>query len=75
MSLDAANVRQEENMYFSLSSAQVASYPAQNRRLLGWSAGDNHMRRVEVDAQMIDPIKLLGDLDRASLGGVSANRY
>ncbi|WP_434664968.1 phytanoyl-CoA dioxygenase family protein [Paraburkholderia sp. A3BS-1L] len=75
MSLDAANVRQEENMYLSLTSAQVASYPEQIQRLLGWSAGDNHMGWVEVDGQMIDPIKLLGDVDHASLRSVGANRY
>ncbi|WP_434664959.1 hypothetical protein P5W99_25825 [Paraburkholderia sp. A3BS-1L] len=75
MALDAANLRQEENMYLSLTSAEVASYPEQIQRLRGWSAGDNHMGWVEVDGQMIDPIKLLGDLDNAALKGGGANRH
>lgn len=74
MALDASNVRQEENMYLSLSSEQVASYPEQIQRLLGWSAGTNHMGWVEVDGQMIDPIHLLGDKDRRGLKGVGASR-
>jgi ectoine hydroxylase-related dioxygenase (phytanoyl-CoA dioxygenase family) len=72
LALDASNVRQEENMYLSLTSREVASYPEQIQRLLGWSAGTNHMGWVEVDGQMIDPIQLLGDLDRAHLVGVGA---
>ncbi|KAH0444545.1 phytanoyl-CoA dioxygenase family protein [Paraburkholderia fungorum] len=75
MALDAANVRQEENMYLSLTPEEVASYPEQIQRLLGWSAGDNHMGWVEVDGQMIDPIQLLGNLDRAAIKGVGANRH
>jgi hypothetical protein len=74
MALDASNVRQEENMYLSMTSAQVASYPEQIQRLLGWSAGANHMGWVEVDGQMIDPIHLLGDVDRTMLAGVGARR-
>jgi ectoine hydroxylase-related dioxygenase (phytanoyl-CoA dioxygenase family) len=73
LALDASNVRQEENMYLSLTSAEVASYPEQIQRLLGWSAGTNHMGWVEVDGQMIDPIHLLGDLDRTALLGVGAS--
>jgi ectoine hydroxylase-related dioxygenase (phytanoyl-CoA dioxygenase family) len=75
MALDASNVRQEENMYLSLTAAQVASYPEQIQRLLGWSAGANHMGWVEVDGQMIDPIHLLGDRDGATLEGVGARRH
>jgi ectoine hydroxylase-related dioxygenase (phytanoyl-CoA dioxygenase family) len=75
LALDASNVRQEENMYLSLTSAVVASYPEQIQRLLGWSAGSNHMGWVEVDGQMIDPIHLLTDLDRASLKGVGARNH
>ena len=72
LALDASNVRQEENMYLSLTSREVASYPEQIQRLLGWSAGTNHMGWIEVDGQMIDPIHLLGDLDNRSLVGVGA---
>ncbi|WP_322058540.1 phytanoyl-CoA dioxygenase family protein [Paraburkholderia sp. J63] len=75
MALDAANVRQEENMYLSLTPEQVASYPEQIQRLLGWSAGDNHMGWVEVDGQMVDPIRLLGDLDHETIKGVGANNH
>lgn len=72
MALDASNVRQEENMYLSLTSAEVASYPEQVQRLLGWSAGTNHMGWVELDGQMVDPIVLLSDLEGAHLVGVGA---
>jgi hypothetical protein len=75
LALDASNVRQEENMYLSLSSDLVASYPEQIQRLLGWSAGANHMGWVEVDGQMVDPIHLLGDKDRRQLMGVGAARH
>jgi len=75
LALDASSVRQEENMYLSLSSEQVASYPERIQRLLGWSAGTNHMGWVEVDGQMIDPIYLLRDENRSSLKGVGANRH
>src|SRR5689334_19196260 len=75
LALDASNVRQEENMYLSMSSEQVASYPEQIQRLLGWSAGTNHMGWVEVDGQMIDPIHLLKDENRSSLRGVGAIRH
>jgi hypothetical protein len=74
LALDAAHVRQEENMYLSLPSDLVASYPEQIQRLLGWSAGTNHMGWVERDGQMIDPIHLLRDEDLASLRGVGARR-
>ncbi|MFV8599178.1 phytanoyl-CoA dioxygenase family protein [Ralstonia pseudosolanacearum] len=74
LALDAANVRQEENMYLSMTSEEVARYPEQVQRLLGWSAGDNHMGWVEVDGQMVDPIHLLGTLDGTTLRGVGARR-
>jgi ectoine hydroxylase-related dioxygenase (phytanoyl-CoA dioxygenase family) len=75
LALDASNMRQEENMYLSLPSELVASYPEQIQRLLGWSAGTNHMGWVEVDGQMIDPIHLLKATDRAALKGVGASRH
>ena len=75
LALDASNVRQEENLYLSLTSAEVASYPEPIQRLLGWSAGANHMGWVEVDGQMVDPIHLLADLDRAKLRGVGARNH
>ncbi|HEY1709853.1 MAG TPA: phytanoyl-CoA dioxygenase family protein [Rhizomicrobium sp.] len=74
MALDVSNVRQEENMYLSLSSEQVAGYPEEIQRLLGWSAGANHMGWVEVDGQMVDPIHLLRGSDRSALQGVGAGR-
>jgi ectoine hydroxylase-related dioxygenase (phytanoyl-CoA dioxygenase family) len=70
IALDAANVRQEENMYLSLTPQVVASYPKEIQRLLGWSAGTNAMGWVEVDGQMVDPIHLLGGTDPGSLVGV-----
>ena len=75
MALDVSNVRQEENMYLSLTPELVASYPEEIQRLLGWSAGTNHMGWVEVDGQMIDPIHLLKATDRAALKGVGASRH
>ncbi|WP_431825221.1 phytanoyl-CoA dioxygenase family protein [Burkholderia sp. F1] len=72
IALDAANVRQEENMYLSLTPELVASYPEQVQRLLGWSAGENLMGWVEVDGQMIDPNQLLSDQGGATLRGVGA---
>src|SRR5690348_9931358 len=75
LALDAANMRQEENMYLSMSSEEVAAYPEQIQRLLGWSAGTNHMGWVEVDGQMVDPIHLLSGKDRALLKGVGAVRH
>ena len=75
MAFDASNMRQEENMYLSMSTEEVASYPEQIQRLLGWSAGTNHMGWVEVDGQMVDPIHLLASKDRALLKGVGAARH
>jgi ectoine hydroxylase-related dioxygenase (phytanoyl-CoA dioxygenase family) len=59
MTFDAANLRQEENMYLALPSDVVKSYPEKVQRLLGWSAGDNYMGWVEIDGQMADPNVLL----------------
>jgi hypothetical protein len=57
----------------------VASYPEQIQRLLGWSAGSNHMGWVEVDGQMVDPFELLGmlpgDAAGATLQGVGARNH
>jgi hypothetical protein len=73
LALDASNVRQEENMYLALRPEVVASYPEEIQRLLGWSAGTNHMGWVEVDGQMIDPIHLLRGPGGATLKGVGAH--
>lgn len=75
LALDAANVRQEENMYLALTPEVVASYPEAIQRLLGWSAGTNHMGWVEVDGQMVDPIHLLRDRSGATLQGVGARNH
>jgi hypothetical protein len=75
MALDAANVRQEENMYLALTPELVASYPEKVQRLLGWSAGANHMGWVEVDGQMIDPNHLLTTNGGRELQGVGALRH
>lgn len=72
--LDASNVRQEENMYLSLSRDFVSSYPEQVQRLLGWSAGANHMGWIEIDGQMVDPINLLRDVEPGELRSVGASR-
>lgn len=74
LALDASNMRQEENLYLSLPTEVVASYPQPIQQLLGWSAGSNHMGWVEVDGQMIDPIELLKASDGALLKGVGAGR-
>jgi len=75
LALDASNVRQEENLYLSLSSELVASYPEHVQKLLGWSAGTNHMGWIEVDGQMIDPIHLLREKDFSALKGVGARAH
>lgn len=61
VALDAAHLRQEENMYLSLSPDVVASYPENIRRLLGWSVGRNFMGWIEVDGQLVDPAQLVKD--------------
>ncbi len=71
LALDASNVRQEENMYLALKPEVVASYPEEIQRLLGWSAGAHFMGWVEVDGQMIDPIHLLRQTDRATVASVA----
>lgn len=68
IALDAANLRQEENMYLALSKAVVAGYPEEVQRLLGWSAGVNNMGWVEIDGQMADPIRLLRDAEGPVVG-------
>lgn len=66
MTLDAANVRQEENMYLSLSPDVVASYPEEVQRLLGWASHkDFKMGWVEVNGHFADPIELLPKSDGA----------
>lgn len=70
--LDVSHVRQEENMYLTLPSEVVASYPEQIQRLLGWSAGDNSMGWVEIDGQLADPIHLLKGSDPSTLVGVTS---
>jgi ectoine hydroxylase-related dioxygenase (phytanoyl-CoA dioxygenase family) len=74
IALDASNVRQEENMYLSLTPEVVASYAEQIQRLLGWSAGPTAMGWVEVDGQMVDPINLLRDVDVKNLTAVTGRR-
>lgn len=59
MALDASNVRQEENMYLSLSPETVAAYPDEIQRLLGWSTSGRSLGWVEVDGQQRDPQFLL----------------
>jgi hypothetical protein len=60
MGIDAANVRQEENMYLALPVDVVKSYPERVQALLGWSMSEgNYMGWVEIDGKMADPIELL----------------
>lgn len=73
MALDAANLRQEENMYLALPQAVVASYSEEVQRLLGWSAGSNNMGWIEIDGQMADPNQLLRNID-GPVVGVSLGR-
>lgn len=59
---DSAAVRQEENMYLALTPDVVKSYPEQMQRLLGWShTPETFMGWVEIDGEMADPIRLLGE--------------
>jgi ectoine hydroxylase-related dioxygenase (phytanoyl-CoA dioxygenase family) len=69
MALDAAHLRQEENMYLTLSPETVASYPEPMQRLLGWSAGRNFMGWIEADGQLRDPIELVSNGKVLSLAG------
>lgn len=57
--LDASFIRQEENQYLSLDPADVAAYPEEVQRLLGWSMSGRSLGWVEVDGVQIDPIQLL----------------
>ena len=58
--LDAANIRQEENMYLALPPEVVSGYPEQIQRLLGWSVNaSNYMGWLEIDGRLADPIELL----------------
>lgn len=75
LALDASNMRQEENMYLALTPEVVMSYPETIQRLLGWSAGANHMGWVEVDGQMVDPLHLLKPPAGGTLHGVGARRH
>ena len=60
VAIDSAALRQEENMYLSLSPEVVKSYPVQIRKLLGWTrAEDTLMGWVEIDGEMADPSRLL----------------
>lgn len=61
MSLDAANVRQEENFYLSMTLEEVARYPEQIQRLLGWSVFGRALGWIEVNGQLSDPNMLLHD--------------
>ena len=64
ISLDCSTLRQEENVYLSMTPEEVAAYPEGVQRLLGWSAGRNFMGWIEVDGKLIDPIELVNG-DRA----------
>lgn len=77
IALDCSTLRQEENVYLSMTPHEVAAYPQDFQRLLGWSAGRNFMGWIEVNGKLIDPIELVnggrayghaaqleGDLDR-----------
>jgi ectoine hydroxylase-related dioxygenase (phytanoyl-CoA dioxygenase family) len=69
MSLDAANLRQEENMYLSIKPEVVKAYPEEIQRLLGWSSGRSGiMGWVEVDGQMVDPNALLNEASGPVMG-------
>ena len=59
LTLDAANVRQEENPYLSLDPELVASYPEEIQRLLGWSMFGSALGWVEIDGVLSDPQVLL----------------
>lgn len=55
IALDCSTLRQEENVYLSMSPSEVADFPEPVQRLLGWSAGRNFMGWIEVDGKLIDP--------------------
>jgi hypothetical protein len=60
MAIDAANVRQEENMYLTLSPDVVRSYSVEVQKLLGWdSPAGAYMGWVEIDGRFASPLELL----------------
>lgn len=59
LTLDAANIRQEENTYLSLDPELVATYPEQIQRLLGWSMFGSSLNWIEIDGVQSDPHVLL----------------
>lgn len=59
ITLDAANIRQEENNYLSLEPELVASYPEEIQRLLGWSMFGSSLGWVEIEGIQSDPSILL----------------
>ena len=60
MAIDAANVRQEENVYLALTREEVAAMPEKVQRMLGWaSMREITMGWIERDGKLIDPIELL----------------
>lgn len=64
--LDASFIRQEENQYLSLSPEEVARYPEEVQRLLGWSMSGRSLGWVEVDGVQIDPNQLLPGKERTA---------
>lgn len=60
MAIDAANMRQEENVYLALTRDEVRALPEKVQRLLGWSfVKQITMGWVEIDGKITDPIELL----------------
>lgn len=57
--LDASFIRQEENHYLSLRPEEVAAYPEEIQRLLGWSMSGRSLGWVEIDGVQTDPNELL----------------
>lgn len=62
-SLDASNVRQEENHYIALTRELVASYPEVVQRLLGWSMSGRALGWIEENGVLTDPNFLLKPLE------------
>lgn len=63
--LDASFIRQEENHYLSLRPEDVAAYPEEVQRLLGWSMSGRSLGWVEIDGVQTDPNLLLRDVEPA----------
>ncbi len=57
--LDASYIRQEENHYLTMKPEEVAAYPEEMQRLLGWSMSGRSLGWVEVDGVQTDPNGLL----------------